>query len=404
MENNFSFEKKDKTYYTYNQYGTNPMPAFGPVGILALPGAVDFSAKVNHYLLERRREYLDVIAEEDMDPGFLRDDYRIPLNLVRFSSGEGKAIIESTVRGHDLYLICDPLNYSCTYKMFGFENRMSPDDHYQDLKRVILAASGKGLRINVIMPFLYESRQHRRSGRESLDCAYMLEEIFKLGVSNFLTFDAHDERVSNSIPVGGFENIPTSYQIMKSLVKVIPDLEFSPDKMMVVSPDEGGIKRAMFYASILGLPLGTFYKRRDYSVIKDGRNPIIAHEFLGDSVEGLDVLIVDDMISSGDSMLDLSRILRERGARRIFCATSFGLFTSGLKRFQEAYDQGLINHVFCTNLTYHAPELLACPWYTDADMSKFVALLIDAMNHNASMTTLLDPSDKINQLLNRIQN
>lgn len=393
--------QSDKFYYTYDQYGNNTMPTVGPVGILALDGAATFSEKMNRHLVERRREYLNTVDPDRMQPGFLRDDYRIPVKCVRFSSGEGKASIGSTVRGHDLYIICDPINYSTTYNMFGHQNRMSPDDHYQDLKRVILAASGKAHRINVIMPFLYESRQHRRAARESLDCAYMLEEIFNLGVSNFITFDAHDDRVSNSVPAGGFENIPAAYQILKAITATYPDLTIDRDHMMIVSPDEGGIKRAMYYASMLGLPLGTFYKRRDYAVIKDGRNPIIAHEFLGTSVEGYDVLIVDDMISSGDSMLDLSRILKDRGAKRIFCATTFGLFTNGLSRFDEAYEKGMIDHVFCTNLNYHDPSLPNAPWYTDADMTKFVALLIDSMNHNASLSRLLDPSDKIHALISK---
>lgn len=337
-----------------------------------------------------------------MSAGFMRDDYRHDLNLVRFSSGEGKAVIGQSVRGHDLFIICDPMNYSCTYKMFGIENHMSPDDHYQDLIRIILAASGKARRINVIMPFLYEGRQHRKNSRESLDCAYMLEELFSLGIANFITFDAHDDRVSNSVPCGGFESVPTAYQIIKAMCRMVPDLNFDPRKMMVISPDEGAIARSMYYASVLGLPLGTFYKRRDYSRIENGRNPIIAHEFLGDSVEGLDVLIVDDMISSGDSMLDLARMLKAGKAKRIFCAASFALFTDGFERFRDAYEQGLIDRVFSTNLIYHKPELLDEEWYTDADMSKFIAMLIDAINHNASMSGLLNPTEKIAKLLLRM--
>lgn len=403
---NFGYlDAKDRTYNVYNQSGRNPMQTHGPVGIIALTGAEDFAAKVNAKLLDRRKQYLEGLDSSDpsiLEPGFLREDYTIPVDLVRFSSGEGKAVINSTVRGHDLYIIVDPLNYSKTYKMFGQDNRMSPDDHYQNLIRTILAISGKARRINVVMPFLYESRQHRRSARESLDCAYMLEEIFSLGVTNFLTFDAHDERVANSVPIGGFESISTCYQILKAMVKTIPDISFSPDRMMVVSPDEGGIKRAMYYASVLGLSLGTFYKRRDYAVVEAGRNPIVAHEFLGESVEGYDILIVDDMISSGDSMLDLARILKEKKANRIFCATSFGLFTDGIGRFNQAHEQGLIDHVFCTNLNYHQPELLDASWYTDADMTKFVALLIDSLNHNASISGLLDPSAKINKLIKKL--
>lgn len=392
-------ENKDNQYYTYDQYGANLMFAQGPVGLIGLPGAEDFTALVNDKLIQRRQEYLETRPAEDFTPGFFRDDYRIPIDLVRFSSGEAKAVINSTVRGHDLYIIVDPMNYSETYTMFGFENRTSPDDHYQNLVRTILAISGKAARINVIMPFMYESRQHRRSARESLDCAYMLEELMDLGVVNFITFDAHDERVANSVPLSSFESVSTSYQILKAMIKTIPDLCISPDKLMVVSPDEGAIPRAMYYASILGLQLGTFYKRRDYSVIEGGRNPIVAHEFLGSSVEGYDILIVDDMISSGDSMLDLARILKGKGASRIFCATSFGLFTDGPERFNKAYEEGLIDHVFCTNLNYHSPEVKESPWFAAADMTKFVALLVDSLNHNASLSSLLDPSTKIKKLI-----
>lgn len=403
-QSNFKFdEKKDNTYYTYDQYGDNRMFSMGPIGIIALTGAEAFTREVNNKLRTRRLEYLESWKPEDLTPGFIRDTYEIPISLVRFSSGEAKAVIDSTVRGHDLYIIVDPMNYSETYNMFGIENHMSPDDHYQNLVRTILAISGKASRINVVMPFLYESRQHRRSSRESLDCAYALEELFSLGISNFITFDAHDDRVSNSVPTGGFESISTTYQILKAIIKKFPDISFSPDQLMVVSPDEGGIKRAMYYASILELKLGTFYKRRDYSVIEDGRNPIVAHEFLGSSVEGYDILIVDDMISSGDSMLDLAKILKAKKARRIFCATSFGLFTSGIERFDRAYEDGLIDHVFCTNLNYHSPELLAAPWFTEADMTKFVALLIDSLNHNASLSNLLDPSVKIKKLLDGLK-
>ncbi|MDO5015883.1 MAG: ribose-phosphate pyrophosphokinase [Eubacteriales bacterium] len=394
-------ESKDNQYYTYDQYGDNSMFAIGPAGLIGLPGAETFTSQVNDKLIIRRQEYLNNWEPDELTPGFLRDDYRIPVDLVRFSSGEGKAVINSTVRGHDLYLIVDPMNYNVTYKMFGFDNHTSPDDHYQNLVRTILAISGKAQRINVIMPFLYEGRQHRRSARESLDCAYMLEELISLGVINFITFDAHDERVSNSVPLSGFESIPTAYQILKAIVRTVPDLDFSPDKLMVVSPDEGAINRAVYYASMLGLKLGTFYKRRDYSVIEGGRNPIVAHEFLGTSVEGYDILIVDDMIASGDSMLDLAINLKARGARRIFCVASFGLFTDGPERFNKAYEDGLISHVFCTNLTYHSPEVLNVPWFAEADMTKFVALLIDSLNHNASLTSLLDPSQKIQKLLDK---
>ena len=283
--------------------------------------------------------------------------------------------------------------------MYGQLNHMSPDDHYQDLKRVILACSGKARRINVIMPFLYESRQHKRNARESLDCAFALEELYNLGVSNIITFDAHDERVANAIPLSGFESLPSNYQMIKEMYKQIPDLSFTKGKFMVVSPDEGGIGRAMYYASILGVPLGTFYKRRDYTTVVNGRNPIIAHEFLGDSVEGMDILIVDDMISSGDSMLDIAKAMKERGARKVFCAATFGLFTEGIENFNKAYEEGVFDKVFATNLIYRRPELLQAPWFADVNMCKFVALLIDAINHDASLSNLINPTEKIKKLL-----
>lgn len=390
----------DKNYYIYNQYGTNTMAPVGPVGIIPLQGSAVFTDSVNYYLARRRTEYLESTPEAiNQHPGFIRQDYRIPVSNYRFSSGEGKAVISSTVRGHDIFIIVDVLNFSCTYKMYGFMNHMSPDDHYQDLKRVILAISGKARRINVIMPFLYESRQHKRNTRESLDCAHMLEELYSLGVENIITFDAHDDRVSNAIPTSGFENIRSTYQIIKSLVNTTPDLNICGDSMMVVSPDEGGISRAMYYASMLGVPLGTFYKRRDYTQVVNGRNPIIAHEFLGDTVEGMDIIVVDDMISSGESVLDIARELKSRQAGRIFVATTFGLFTDGIENFNKAYDQGLITKVFATNLTYRRPELLTTPWFQDVNMTKFVALLIDAINHDASLSSLINPTDKIRKLL-----
>ncbi|HHU52493.1 MAG TPA: ribose-phosphate pyrophosphokinase [Clostridiaceae bacterium] len=379
------------------------MPAHGPVGIISLTGAKEFGEQVNKYLVKRRHEYLDHVSDDISNAGFLRDDYNISAETIRFSSGEGKGVIGQTVRGHDLYIICDVTNYSCTYKMRGIVNHFSPDDHYQDLKRIILAASGKARRINVIMPFLYEGRQHRRNSRESLDCAYMLEDIFDLGISNFITFDAHDDRVANAVPTSSFESIPSTYQILKALIKSVPDIVIKPEAMMIVSPDEGAIQRSMYFASMLGLPLGTFYKRRDYSNVVNGRNPIIAHEFLGDSVEGYDVLIVDDMISSGDSLLDLAKSLKAKGAKRIFAAVTFALFTEGIASFNEYYAKGLIDRVIATNLIYTPQEVLDTPWYISADMTKFVALLIDAMNHNASMSSLISPTSKINKLLRKLE-
>ena len=393
----------EKAYSRYNQYGENPMDPVGPIGLIALKGSTEFTEKVNFYLNKRRSEYQE---EEFVSryPGFYREDYRIDVDNTRFSSGEGKAVIKNTVRGHDLYIVSDVMNCSCTYKMYGLENRMSPDDHYQDLKRVILACSGKSRRINVIMPFLYESRQHKRNSRESLDCAFALEELYNLGVANIITFDAHDERVANAIPLSGFESLNPTYQIIKEMYKQIPDLSFTNGKFMVISPDEGGIPRAMYFASILGVPLGTFYKRRDYTTIVNGRNPIIAHEFLGDSVEGMDILIVDDMISSGDSMLDIARAMKDRGARNVYCAVTFGLFTEGIDRFDKAYQEGIISKVFATNLIYRRPELLKAPLFADVNMAKFVALLIDAINHDASLSNLINPTEKIQKLLKAKEN
>lgn len=393
----------DRDYNIYNQYGNNTMAPVGPIGIIPLTGSAVFADSVNYYLGRRRTEYLETNPEVNhLHPGFIRNDYRITVNNYRFSSGEGKAVIGNTVRGHDIFILVDVMNFSCTYKMQGLINHMSPDDHYQDLKRVILAISGKARRINVIMPFLYESRQHKRNARESLDCAYMLEELYGLGVENIITFDAHDDRVANAIPTSGFESIPSAYQIIKSLINTTPDLQICGDTMMVVSPDEGGISRAMYYASMLGVPLGTFYKRRDYTQVINGRNPIIAHEFLGETVEGLDIIVVDDMISSGESMIDIARELKKRKANRIFCATTFGLFTDGLEHFNQAYEQGLITKVFATNLIYRRPELLAAPWFQDVNMAKFVSLLIDAINHDASLSKLVDPTDKIKHLLETV--
>ena len=388
----------ERSYSRYNQYGENPMAPVAPIGLIPLKGSVEFTEKVNYYLNTRRSEYQQE-AIVSKYPGFYRQDYRIEVENARFSSGEGKAVIKNTVRGHDLYIISDVMNPSITYKMYGQLNHMSPDDHYQDLKRVILACSGKARRINVIMPFLYESRQHKRNARESLDCAFALEELYNLGVANIITFDAHDERVANAIPLSGFESLPSNYQMIKEMYRQIPDLSFTEGKFMVVSPDEGGIGRAMYYASILGVPLGTFYKRRDYTTVVNGRNPIIAHEFLGDSVEGMDILIVDDMISSGDSMLDIAKAMKERGARKVFCAATFGLFTEGIDNFNKAYEAGIFDKVFATNLIYRRPELLEAPWFADVNMCKFVALLIDAINHDASLSNLINPTEKIKKLL-----
>ena len=303
------------------------------------------------------------------------------------------------MRGDDLYLIVDVCNYSQTYSLCGMVNHMSPDDHYKDLKRVIAAAGGKARRINVIMPFLYESRQHKRSGRESLDCALALEELVDMGVENIITFDAHDPRVQNAIPLKGFETVQPIYQFIKYLLKNEKELEIDSDHMMVISPDEGGMSRAVFFSNVLGLDMGMFYKRRDYTRIVNGRNPIVAHEFLGSSVEGKDVLIIDDMISSGESMLDVAKELKSRKARKVFVCATFGLFTNGLQKFDEYYENGLIDRVLTTNLVYQTPELLSRPYYISVDMSKYIALIIDNLNHDASLSELLNPTGRINKLL-----
>ncbi len=392
----------ESKYFIYDQYGENIMEPVGPCGIIPIKGSMDFSEKVNYFLCQRRMQYKALNScHADNSPGFYRDDYRIDVDTLRFSSGEGKAVIKETTRGHDIFILADVLNHSITYKFFNKTNFMSPDDHYQDMKRVILAISGKARRVNVIMPFLYESRQHKRNSRESLDCAYMLQELHDLGVENIITFDAHDARVANAIPIGGFESINSTYQLIKALFRAVPDLDISPGKLMVVSPDEGAISRAMYMASMLGAPLGVFYKRRDYTSVINGRNPIISHEFLGDNVEGQNIIIVDDMISSGESILEIAKELKEKKAKNIYCAVTYGLFTDGTGEFQKAYEEGYISRVLCTNLIYRTPELLAREWFIDVDMSKFVALIIDAINHDASLSKLMDPTAKIRALIER---
>lgn len=389
-----------KSYYLYDQYGVNQMDPVGPIAIIALPSMKKFAHTVNEFLKTRRSAYYDVQPEVcQSSPGFIRDNYIIDVDYLRFNNGEGKCILPTTVKGHDVFILVDVLNYSCTYSFYGKEKPMSPDEHYQDLKRTIQAISGKARRINVIMPFIYEGRQHKRNDRESLDCAQMLAELEKLGVANFITFDAHDPRVANATPLLSFENISCTYQTLKALKRHIPHLSHKTQQMMVISPDEGGIPRAMYYASLLGVPLGTFYKRRDYTRVVNGRNPIIAHEFLGESADNVDVLIVDDMISSGDSMLDIARELKARNARNIYCSVSFGLFSNGLNEFHKAYQEGLITKVFSTNLIYATPELQASPWYSEVPMNKFVSLLIDAINHDASVSDLVSAQNKIDALL-----
>ena len=373
----------------------------GPLGLIPLKSCTGLGKKVDDYLVEWRRERESEHKSTIAFSGYQRDSYILEANTPRFGSGEGKGTIEESVRGNDLYIMVDVCNYSLTYSLFGMTNHMSPDDHFQDLKRIIAAAAGKARRINVIMPFLYESRQHKRSGRESLDCAMALQELVNMGVENIITFDAHDPRVQNSIPLKGFETVQPIYQFLKHLLKNEPDLQIDSDHMMVISPDEGGTSRAIYFANMLGLDMGMFYKRRDYTKIVNGRNPIVAHEFLGSSVEGKDVLIIDDMISSGESMLDVAKELKRRKARKVFICATFGLFTGGLAKFDQYYQDGLIDRILTTNLVYQTPDLLSRPYYIDVDMSKYIALIIDNLNHDASLSDLLTPTKRINKLLER---
>lgn len=373
----------------------------GALGLLPLESCREIGEKVDQYLVEWRlvREHKH---EGDITfTGYTRDSYLIKGSCPRFGSGEAKGTLKQSVRGYDLFILVDITNYSLTYSLCGIENHMSPDDHYQDLKRMIAAVAGKARRITVIMPFLYESRQHRRTSRESLDCALALQELVAMGVDNIITFDAHDPRVQNAIPLKGFETVNASYQFLKSILHNVDDLKLDNDHLMIISPDEGGTNRAIYFANVLGVDMGMFYKRRDYSQIVDGRNPIVAHEFLGSSVEGKDVLIIDDMISSGDSMIDVATELKKRKANRIFVVATFGLFTNGLEKFDKAVEEGIIYRVTTTNLTYQMPELLEKPYYINCDMSKYIAYIIDTLNHDTSISDLLDPYDKIKRLISR---
>ncbi len=382
--------------YEEKQIETIPV---GPLGLIPLKSCEDLGKKVDAWLVEWRKERESEHKTTIAFAGYQRDSYIIGAKTPRFGSGEAKGELTESVRGDDLYIMVDVCNYNMTYTMNGLKNHMSPDDHYQDLKRVIAAVGGKGRRINVIMPFLYESRQHKRTGRESLDCAMARRELGDMGVENIITFDAHDPRVQNAIPLKGFETVQPIYQFIKYLLKNEKELEIDSDHMMVISPDEGGMGRAVFFANVLGLDLGMFYKRRDYTKIINGRNPIVAHEFLGASVEGKDVIIVDDMISSGESMLDTAKELKRMKARKVFICTTFGLFTGGLKKFDEYYENGIIDRVLTTNLVYQTPELLSKPYYINVDMSKYIALIIDNLNHDASLSDLLNPTGRINRLL-----
>ena len=368
---------------------------YGTLGIIPLKSCSKMGEKVDDYLVQWREQREHENQSNLAFSGYKRDSYVVSASTPRFGSGEGKGVLNDSIRGYDLYIMVDVCNYSIEYSLCGTTNHMSPDDHYADLKRVIAAAGGKARRINVIMPFLYESRQHKRSGRESLDCALMLQELTAMGVENIITFDAHDPRVHNSIPLKGFESVSCTYQFIKYLLLGVDDLHIDSEHMMVISPDEGGMGRAVYFANVLGLDMGMFYKRRDYTKIVNGRNPIVAHEFLGTNVEGKDVIIIDDMISSGESMIDVASELKKRGASRVFCATTFGLFTNGFDKFDEAYEKGIIDKILTTNLVYQPDELLSKPWYINVDMSKYMALLIDTLNHDSSISDLLNPVDRI---------
>ena len=371
----------------------------GALGLIPLKSCEELGAKVDKYLVGWREKREHAHQNEAAFNGYHRDSYIISTSVPRFGTGEAKGVIKESVRGYDLYLMVDVTNYSLTYSVSGHQNHMSPDDHYADLKRIIAAVGGKARRITAIIPFLYESRQHKRTARESLDCALALQELTAMGVDNIITFDAHDPRVQNAIPLKGFETVQPAYQFIKGILKNCDDLKIDNDHLMIISPDEGGTNRAVYLANVLGVDMGMFYKRRDYSKIVDGRNPIVAHEFLGTSVDGKDVIIIDDMISSGESMIDVATELKKRNANRIFVVSTFGLFTNGLERFDKAVEEGIIYKVVTTNLTYQTPELLSRPYYINCDMSKYIAYIIDTLNHDSSISDLLNPYDRIQKLV-----
>ena len=383
-----------------NERNLDNIPA-GTLGIIAIDGCQAMGKEVDHFITTWRHEDGHKFMDDVVFSGYQRDSYLVNAHVPRFGSGEAKGVIDESVRGMDLYILVDVCNYSLTYSMSGNTNHMSPDDHYQNLKRIIAAVGGKAKRINVIMPFLYESRQHKRSSRESLDCALALQELTHMGVDNIITFDAHDQRVQNSIPHKSFENVMPTYQMIKAIVNNVDDLSVDPDHLMIISPDEGAMHRCIYFATQLGVNLGMFYKRRDYTRVVNGRNPIVAHQYLGDSVEGKDIIIVDDMISSGDSMLDVARQLKKRKAKRVFVASTFGLFTNGLERFDEAYADGTIYRIMTTNCIYQTPELLSRDWYQSVELSKYLAYFLDTINHDLSVSSLLDNSNKIDSLLKK---
>ena len=370
-----------------------------PLKLVVLNSASDLGSKVNKYLIKFRKKMNNVYNNDPAFQGYSEPNYLLNFSTPRFNSGEGKAVLNETVRGKDLFIMVDVCNHSLTYKMNGYINRMSPDNHYQELKRVIAATNGKAHRINVIMPYLYEGRQHRRTGRESLDCAYAFEELTEMGVSNFITFDAHDPRIQNAAPLSGFDNFTAHYQFTRALLASVNDLVLDKDHINVISPDEGAMERAIYFSSVLGADTGLFYKRRDYSTIVNGKNPIVAHEFLGNDIEGKDIIIVDDIISSGESMVDTARQLKAMKAKRVFICATFGLFTNGLEEFDKAFTEGVFEKLFTTNLCYRPPELLKKPYYIEADMSNFLASIIDFMNHDLSMENVSTPTEKIQNIL-----
>ncbi|MCR4787760.1 MAG: ribose-phosphate pyrophosphokinase [Lachnospiraceae bacterium] len=376
----------------------NAIPV-APLNLIVLESATKLGENINNHLVRFRKTDKNVAKNDPAFQGYVSDDYILDTKCYRFGTGEGKALINESVRGKDLYILVDVCNHSITYKMNGFINHKSPDDHFQDLKRVISAVNGKAHRINVIMPFLYEGRQHKRIGRESLDCAYAIEELSEMGIDNLITIDAHDPKVQNAAPLTGFDNFTPPYQFIRALLKTEKDMLIDKDHMIVISPDEGALDRAVYFANVLGVNTGMFYKRRDYSTIIDGKNPIVAHEFLGEDIDGKDVIIIDDMISSGGSMIDTARQLKEMNARKVYICCTFGLFTDGMKKFDDAYERGYFDKIVTTNLTYQIPDLLERPYYVEADMSKFLATIIDFMNHDVSMANVYEPTEKIRNIL-----
>ncbi len=370
-----------------------------PLKIAALESCLERGKRVNDYIVKFRQETYHTALHSPLFSSYKQNNYLIDCHCPRFGTGEAKGFLRESIRGADFFVMVDVCNYSLTYTVNGHLNHMSPDDHYQDLKRIISAANGKAHRVNVIMPFLYESRQHKRTKRESLDCAFALQELVDMGVDNIITFDAHDPRVQNAIPLRGFDNFSPAYQFMKALLRAEPDLEVDKDHLMIISPDEGAMHRAVYFSNVIGVDMGMFYKRRDYSQVIGGKNPIVAHEFLGDNISGKDVIIIDDMISSGESMLDVAKQIKSRGAGRVFVCTTFGLFTDGFDKFDEYYEKGYIDRVITTNLTYLPPCTKEKPYFLTADMSKFMALIVDSLNHDIPISSVMVPTDKIHKLL-----